>query len=155
MTKAADRGARMCVSGVAIPHERVQVSFEGEESKTRQEFAAESDINTIMARYEKTGVWPMVDAPSPRYLDCSEIPDFQSALHIVMEAETAFMSLPANVRKEFDNNTAKFADFASDPANLGQMREWGLAPPEKAPEPPMKVEVVSPSSPPPAAPAGS
>jgi len=144
MTKA---NRNVPVSGMAIPHDRVQVDFVDAVSATRQEFAEECDINTIMARYEKTGVWPMVDAPEARYLDCSEIPDFQSALHVVIEAEKAFMSLPAIVRRDFDNDPAKFVDFACDPENLGQMREWGLAPPEKAPEAPMRVEVINPTEP--------
>lgn len=130
------------VSGVAIPHDRVQIDFVDAKSMTRQEFAEECDINNIMARYERTGVWPMLDAPQPRYLDCSEIPDFQSAMQTVLDANVAFMSLPASVRRDFDNDPAQFVDFACDPENIGQMREWGLAPPEKAPDAPLSVRVV-------------
>jgi len=140
------------VSGVAIPHDRVQVDFVDAVSMARQEFADECDVNSIMARYEKTGVFPFNEAAAPRYLDCSEIPDFQTAQQVVIDANAAFMSLPAHVRREFENDAAKFVDYACDPENLGQMREWGLAPPEKAPDAPMRVEVVEkaaePGSPP-------
>lgn len=125
-----------------FPHHRVQQDVGGV-SMTRQEFADECDVNVLMARYEKTGVWPLppLDA-KPRYLDVSDVPDLQGAMQVMIEAEAAFMSLPAIVRKEFDNDKLKFVEFAQDPANLDQMRIWGLAPPKAADPAPVRVEVV-------------
>lgn len=128
-------------------HERVTLDCGGL-SVTRQEFKAECDINTIMARYYKTGVISHMATSQPRFIDFEEIPDFQSAMNMMIEAESAFMSLPATVRKEFDNDPAAFVQYASDKENLPKLREWGLAPPEKAPDAPMRVEVVNPSAPP-------
>lgn len=130
------------------PHERVQVSF-GDKSRTRQEFKKECDVNEIMRRFKVTGVMPVGNA-TPRYLDCSAVPNFQDAMQILIDAENAFMRLPALVRKEFDNDPQAFVAFAQDGANLGKLREWGLAEPEKAPDGPMKVEVVNAPPPPPA-----
>lgn len=138
-----------------IPHARVQQDPGPEPSKTRQDMQEECDVNALMARYDKAGVWPNDNAAEPRYLDCSEVPDFRSAMDFMIEADKAFMSLPATVRREFDNNSADFVDYATDPANVGQMREWGLAPPEKTPDAPMRVEVVNPPAPPPDVPKGS
>lgn len=122
-----------------------------EPSLTRQEFAAECDINTIMAQYEKTGVINHYARTEPQYLDVTNVPDLQAALNILDEAGRAFMSLPAVVRREFDNDVAKFVSFAQDPANVDKMREWGLAEP-LPPEPtPLKVEVINPSPEPPQA----
>lgn len=119
---------------MAVPHERVRTPV-GKVSMTRQEFAADSDINVLMARYEKTGVWPLSHpGREPKYLDLSDVPDFHSAMQLVIEAQEAFMLLPAAARREFDNDAGKFVAFAEDPANLERMREWGLAPP--APEVP-------------------
>lgn len=132
---------------------RVEVRFH-RPSRTRQEFAAECDINTIMARYSKTGVVSHINPVTPRYLDLTTLPDFQTAMHMLIDAEAAFASLPAVVRREFDNDPSKFVAFAEDQENLPRLREWGLAPPEKVPEPPLKVEVTNPApagSPPPAA----
>lgn len=112
-------------------------------SLTRQEFAADADINTIMAQYEKTGVISHVNNTPPQYLDLSDTPDLQTAITIMRDAETAFMSLPAVVRATFDNNSIKFIDFAQNPANIEKMREWGLAPPPPAPPEPQKVEIVN------------
>lgn len=133
-------------------HERVQLdaSFDG---ITRQEFADECDINTLMARYEKSGVINHIARSQGNYFDASDVPDLAAALAIVAHAEDAFMRLPAKSRAEFDNDAIRWTEFAGDPANIGKMREWGLAPPEAVPEPPMRVEVVNPA-PPPAAPPG-
>lgn len=119
-------------------------------SMTRQEFARECDINVLMAHYEKNAVMPPVNGKEPAYFDASSVPDFREALDIAREAQEAFMRVPAATRKELDNDVHQFVDYASDPVNLPQMRKWGLAEPEKAPDSPMKVEVVNPPSIPPA-----
>lgn len=116
-----------------VEHEKVPAPH-ADDGMTRQEFADECDINVLMARYEKTGVLNHFNARQPQYLDVSEVPDLATSLLYLQEAETAFMRLPAAVRKEFDNDPVKFVDFASDPENLSRMREWGLAAPEKAPD---------------------
>ncbi|UDN67789.1 internal scaffolding protein [robinz microvirus RP_120] len=137
------------MSSSYVLHAPVDVFFD-EPSRTRQEFAAECDINTLMARYEKTGSMSgLLNERQPFYLDCTGLPDLQESLRIVKEAEIAFMSLPAVVRAEFDNDAVRWADYASDPSNLEQMRKWGLAPPAPEAPGPMKVEVVNASPPPP------
>lgn len=116
-------------------------------SLTRQEFAEDCDINTLMSKYEKTGVISHFNNGTPQYLDISDIPDLQMAHLVLSEASAAFMRLPANVRREFDNDPIKFTEFAGNPDNLEKMREWGLAPPLPRPEPPQKVEIVNPEAP--------
>lgn len=118
------------------------------ETMTRQEFQQECDINYLIDRYEKVGVISHMNPTPPQFLDVSEVPDLLEAQRILAAAGEAFMTLPAKVRREFDNDATQFVMFAQDPANVGQMREWGLAAPEKAPEPPMRVEVVNPAPPP-------
>ena len=111
-------------------------------SLTRQEFAEDCDINVIMMRFEKTGQLP-ANVSEPRYLDLTEMPsDLMGTLNLLGEAERAFMTLPASVRRAFDNDATVFVDFASDPNNLEQMRTWGLAPPVEAPAEPQLVRVV-------------
>lgn len=105
-------------------------------SMTRQEFADECDINVIMAQYEKTGTLNHVAAREPMYLDLTAVPDFRVAMDMMLDAEKAFMSLPALVRKEFDNDARNFVDYAVKPENLDQMRKWGLAAPGEPPAPP-------------------
>lgn len=108
-----------------------------EPSRTRQEFADECDINNIMRRFEATGVISHVDQREPMYVDLTELPrDLHSVLRILDSATESFMSLPAMVRREFDNDPHQFIAFAEKPENLGKMREWGLAPPETLPDAP-------------------
>lgn len=114
-------------------------------SLTRQEFADECDINKLMAQYEKTGILPTnVNTGQPRYLDVSDVPDLQAAHHVLHEATIAFMSLPATIRRDFDNDPVKFINFAENPENLPKMREWKLAPPLPTEAPPQKVEIINP-----------
>lgn len=130
--------------GFYVQHERLQLDA-SKDGKTRQEFAEECDINVLMARYEATGVLTHYSKATPQYFDATDVPDLQRALAIVAHAEDAFMTLPAKVRKEFDNDPVQFVAFAENPDNLAKMREWGLAAPEKVPEPPMRVEVINPA----------
>lgn len=115
-----------------------------EPSLTRQEFAEECDINTIMQRYEAGGAVSHVNRHEPIYLDTTLYPGLQASMDLFRQAAKEFNALPAKVRREFDNDPQKFVDFASKEENLPKMREWGLAEPEKVPDPPMKVEVVNP-----------
>lgn len=118
-------------------------------SLTRQEFLEECDINTLMKRYEGhatgPGGLPNARQEMPFYADFSEMPsNLLDYLTMVKDAENAFMTLPASVRREFDNDAIAFVDFASDPNNVDQMRAWGLA----KPLPPAPVEPpAAPSSP--------
>lgn len=120
------------------------VDFTDTVSLTRQEFAQECDINNLMSQYEKTGVINHFNRGEPQYVDFTAVPDLQESLHILGEATVAFNSLPAVVRKEFDNDPTKFLEFASNPDNIDKMREYGLAAPKPIPEPEkiQKVEIV-------------
>lgn len=117
-------------------------------SLTRQEFADECDINKLMAQYEKTGILPsFVNQGEPRYLDVSNVPDLMQAHEVLQNATASFMSLPATVRRDFDNDPVKFINFAENPDNLEKLREWKLAPPAPVEPPPQKVEIINPPEP--------
>lgn len=111
-------------------------------SLTRQEFAEDADVNALMARYENTGQMLPQRTGEPQYLDLSDVPDLHRAMQVMMDAEEAFMSLPAVVRREFDNDSLEFVKFAEDPQNLDKLREWGLAKPAEPAPKPVQVEVV-------------
>lgn len=113
-----------------VEHEAVNLDC-SHDGRTRQEFADECDINILLQQYERTGVLNHFNNGAPQYLDVSDVPDLQTALDVVSRAQTAFMTLPAAVRRDFDNDPVKFVEFAEAPENLEQMRKWGLAAPEK------------------------
>jgi len=125
-------------------------------SLCRQEFAEECDINNLMKRYEGHVVGGPGNLPpmEPVYVDFASAPQtLMEFMDLQMEAERAFMSLPAVVRKEFDNDAMQFVEFASNSDNLDKMREWGLAPPAKAPTAPADAGAVPPVAETPPAPA--
>lgn len=102
---------------------------EFEPSMTKPEFQDECDINNIMARYAVTG---MVPTPSrePFYVDAIDVPSYHEAQNVLIAAEAAFMSLPSSVRREFDNDPAKFVEFAEDEKNADRLKQWGMLSPE-------------------------
>lgn len=122
--------------GSYVEHEPVDIEFDPREGMTRQEFAEECDLNALMARYQKTGLMPQHQGPAPFYGDFADLPDYMAAQNMILAADAAFMALPATVRREFENDPAKFVAFAEDEANLPKMREWGLAEPLDVPEAP-------------------
>lgn len=109
------------------PPPKVRLACPPEEGRTRQSERDSADINQIVARYVKTGEIPVSDR-AQMFADVSEMPDYRTALDNVLFAQGLFEAQPAKVRKEFDNDPAKFLDFCSDPENQDRMREMGLLP---------------------------
>lgn len=96
------------------------------ESMTKQSFKDECDINNILKKYEKNGVIEHRNKYQGRYDDVTGAVDYQTALGVIASAETAFMSLPAAIRTQFDNDPHKFLEFAQDSENSDLMVEMGL-----------------------------
>lgn len=146
MTKINPPAERAGLRSAYIEHQPVHCPV-GEYSMTRQEMANECDINVLMKKYETQGVFPQPPGP-PQYLDLTQLPfDYQDAQNQIIAANEAFMRLPADARRSFDNDPGKFCDYAEDPANLEQMRSWGLAPPAPTPPPEKKEVAGDPPSP--------
>lgn len=106
---------------------RVQVQF-NKPTLTKQAFGPECNINNIMARYQKSGVVEHINNRTPVYGDFAEIPDYQTALDIVYTAEDAFLQLPSQVRKFFNNDPSFMLAFMQDPKNLDTCQKLGLIP---------------------------
>lgn len=124
---------------------RERVSFQTGSEGAKQSMKDECDVNTILARYAKTGLLTPVTTMPQAFVDVSEIGDYRSALENVRQAGELFMQLPAHIRARFGNDAAMFLDFATDPANVGEMRKMGMLPkeqetPVEAPEPPTPSE---------------
>ena len=98
-------------------------------SMTRQSFAKDADINTIMARYPNGGV--PLDAfmqGTPVFGDFSDLHDFGSVVNRVNQAKENFMLLPADVRTRFDNDVEKLLDFINTPENEIEAVNMNLLP---------------------------
>jgi len=113
-------------------------------SLTKQNHKQECDINDIVARHLKTGVYTHENKKIPQYGDFSSL-DFQSSMNIVAEANSMFENLPAKVRSRFENDPAQLLSFIEDENNLEEMYELGLAEkqPETASDEPEKASVDS------------
>lgn len=115
------------VAGLFYPDEGIECPDEG---LVVQSFKDECDINVIMKRYEKDMLLEHVNEYQGQYGDFSEVPDYHTAMNFVRQADEMFMTLPAGIRKQFDNDAGEFLAFVSDPSNKDKMIEMGLARPE-------------------------
>lgn len=98
-------------------------------SLAQQHMKDETDINNIVEQYGVTGQLPAAPVNVPTYGDFTGTNDYRQALDMVMAADYAFMSLPANVRERFNNDPAELVDFVSDINNRSAAIDLGLIPP--------------------------
>lgn len=112
------------------------------ESLTKGSMQDECDINTILRKYEKTGLLTHVSKYKGSYEDLPEEFDYQMAQEVMIQAEEAFGSLTGKIRSKFENDPRKFLEFVQNPDNEKEMREMGLmdVKPQMDPEPVPTVE---------------
>lgn len=110
----------------------VQLADAPEAARTQQQFKDECDINRIV-RNAQRGIAPTRYARGePQWGDFSEVPNLADAYETVARAEAAFMSLPAALRAELDNDPARINELTED-----QIKRFRLG----------KEEVSAPSTP--------
>lgn len=97
----------------------------GEGSGAKQSFAAECDINNIMAKYQRTGVLEWLNKHEGRYGDAVGM-DYAQAMATVAAAESMFEDLPSSMRQRFENDAGKFVQYLDDPRNDEEAIAWGL-----------------------------
>lgn len=101
-----------------------------EPSLTKQGLRDECNIDTIIAKYHRTKVLPERNNPG-FYGDFTQVSDFQSAIEQVREANVGFQTLPAKIRRRFNNRPADLLNFLSDAANRAEALELGILVPEQ------------------------
>jgi phage internal scaffolding protein len=102
------------------------IFFDSKDSKTRQEFASQCNINNIIKKYVKNGNNPFVISQDAKYGDFTNIPSHQDALDLVISAQNHFDQLPAKLRSRFNNDPAELLNFLSDVDNRKEAIELGL-----------------------------
>lgn len=126
-----------------------------DQSRTKQSFAEEADINTIVRRFHLTGQLP-TDVRMPQYADFTEIVTFQDAMNAIRAAEESFMAMPAEIRTRFHNDPAEFVQFCGDEKNKDEAVKLGLVPkPLPAEQPAPLTNTGATPTLPPAAPAAT
>lgn len=127
---------------------RISVVVRSGPGRTKQSFREECNINTIMAKYQRTGLIEAVNKIQPAYADVAGF-DFQYAMDQILLSQQMFAELPSSVRKRFNNEPRLFVEFVGDPANKDEAVRLGLI---KVPDPvdPPDPPVPGPSPAPPA-----
>lgn len=101
-------------------------TINNEESRTQQQFKDDVDVNNIIAKYKKTGQIMHLNRKAGVYADLSNITDYATMVNQTFEAQKAFMTLPAEIRRRFDNDPGKLVAFLQDPKNLEEGIKLGL-----------------------------
>lgn len=102
-----------------------------DESRAKQSFAEECDINTIVRRFGLTGHLP-VGVRMPSYGDFSQVVDYHTAMNAIASANESFDRMPAEVRARFNNSPAAFVEFCSNEENRAEAVKLGLVVPQAA-----------------------
>lgn len=112
-------------------------------SRVEQHHKNDVNINSIMAKFVRTGLLPQRGDPG-HYGDFTGVSDFQTCQNALVEARKAFMGLPSQIRKRFKNDPHKLLTFLEDPGNKEEAIKLGIIPtpptgpagqPETEPEP--------------------
>ncbi len=103
-------------------HGRLRVEFPEGEGRTEQHHARACDINTIMAKYLKTGVMDHISKYQPIYGDVSTA-DFQTSMNLVKSVETEFEELPAYVRAEFGQDVTEYLEAMQTPEGVQKLQD--------------------------------
>lgn len=104
---------------------RVQLNFV-EPTLTEQSHKDSCDINKIMERYNKTGMLPVLADKVPRYDDFSNVVTYHDALNLILDAQEAFETLPADVRLSFNNDPGSFLEAVDDPVRRKELLDSGV-----------------------------
>ncbi len=136
----------------------------GKESRTKQSFRDECDINVITAQYVRTGLLSHTNRREPMYGDFSQSRDLKASLEAVKEAEAEFRALDAQVRAAAWNDPVRFLSMLASEEGVAELEAAGLvlgSPEEpddvvvpEVVEPPPVVADVPPAKPPEGKPSG-
>lgn len=97
--------------------------------RTEQAHKKETDINQIIAKYDKTGLITHVSRFEAKFGDLTG-DDFKSMMDKVTNANSMFEQLPATIKNEFQNSPEKLLRFMENPDNRQRAIELGLINPE-------------------------
>lgn len=118
-------------------------------SVTNQSDKDSTDLNVILARYEKTGLIYGQNRP-PMFDDFTVLPNFYEMQNRIAKVNQSFDLLPASMRNRFGNDPQKLIDFLLDDKNTAEAVTLGLknAPDSVASPAPAPVEKPDPTAPP-------
>ena len=92
------------------------------DGRTKQAFKDSTDVNRLLAKHAKAGTLSHLEQHGGHYGDFSGF-DFQDAQNKLAQADEIFLRLPAEVRREFDQDPAKFFHYVNDPHKSADLAE--------------------------------
>lgn len=104
--------------------DRVACVVETSNDHAQQHFAAECNINNIIARYFKTGELPL-NKREPVYIEVPSM-EYKTMCDLVRNLTSAYDSLPRKLRDEI-GGAANFVEFVLDSDHVDILVEHGLA----------------------------
>jgi len=96
------------------------------DSKTKQSFRDDCDINLIVKRHASTGIWENINPRVPTYGDNTLAVELQEAIHLVQAADDEFMALPPELRKAVNNDPVQLLQALAEQNATRELQEQGL-----------------------------
>jgi len=121
--------------------ERIRVQYYTDKpSRTQKSHANDVDINNVVRKYTLNKLEASFDPTTGIYADFSNVPDYDKALQITIDAQNSFMKLPSTLRTKFNNDPQQLINFLSDPNNTEESIKLGL---RNSPPPPPTTPKMS------------
>ena len=95
---------------------------------TKQEFAEDCNVNTIIKKMTNGGMLGHINPAEPKYVDTTVVGDLQAAYLLIEETEEQFMELPADIRAAADNDPIKLAEMAGTVEGREKLKNAGMEP---------------------------
>ena len=102
------------------------VTHNEEPSKTDGSFKKQCDAKEIIHKFKTTGHVSHIREQQGQFLDVSDVTDLHTSLITVQKAKDEFYSLPANIRKKFNNSMEDYYSFLANSDNDAEAVELGL-----------------------------
>ncbi len=84
--------------------------------RTKQSYKDSCDINKLLEKGAKTGSLSHLQRYGAKYGDFADI-DWENIPLQLAEGRQVFNELPAEIKREFNQNPGKFYDYVTDPQN--------------------------------------
>ncbi len=90
--------------------------------RTKQSQRDECDINKLLERYQRDASLGHLEKYGGEYGNYADY-DFENHVTKIAEMNTIFEQLPAEVKKDFGQNTGRFFEYVTDPENREKLAE--------------------------------
>ncbi len=90
--------------------------------RTKQSYKDSCDINKLLEKGAKAGGLSHLQKHGARYGDFADI-DFEAMQIQLAEGRQVFNELPAEIKREFDQNPGQFFEFVTNPENSDRIAE--------------------------------